>query len=159
VIELSSEGAVVAVGLVVVAAIGWAANLSVRSALEGPGWALAHLRVSTRYFMLVLIAGAVLLVVVSPVWVGLAVTYVAFMVWFLAGLLRRSLTRTEDAQGFDELPMERRLEIVSKSRRLIVVTAVGIVLIGLASLPASQAAGAVGVALGVVLGLTAWRLG
>jgi hypothetical protein len=105
------------------------------------------------------ILGLVLTAVVSPLWVGLAVLYVALTVLLLSSMLRRSLTRLEEAGGLDDLPIERRTEIVRRARAMILVS--GLVLAGVGLLGSASGAGPVAwipALLGLTLVMTAVSL-
>lgn len=158
-ISLDTEGAVLVVGIAAASAIGWAVNLSLRSVVRGPSWALSHLRGAGRLLMALLLAGVLVLILVDPVWAGLAVLYVGVMVWFLAGLLRRNLARLERTHGFDEVPPERKAEIVSRSRRFLFIVAAGVAVVGVAVWGASPATAGVAITIGVMLAVAAWRVG
>ena len=100
--------------------------------------------------------GAMAAIAVRPVWVGLSVVYVSAAVLFLSVLLRRSLLRLAQSGGLDELPIERRVEIVSRAKRLFSIAGGALALIGLAGI--ASGAGVVGWitgALGVTLVVTA----
>lgn len=93
----------------------------------------------------------ILIAVVRPVWVGLAVLYVALTVLLLATMLRRALLRLEQSGGLEELPIERRRQIVVRARRLILVAGILLGAVGLGA--AVAGAGAVGWIPGI-LGVT-----
>lgn len=94
--------------------------------------------------------------VVRPLWVGLSVVYVAVSVMFLAVLLRRSLIRLAESGGLEDLPLERRMAIVSRAKRMFAIAGGVLTLIGLAGI--ATGAGAIGWitgALGATLVITA----
>ena len=157
-IEIGQDGAILIAGLAAVAAVAWGANLSVRSAVRGPAWALSHLSGAMRYLVGGFAVGAAITILIRPPWAGLAVTYVAAMVWFLATMLRRNLIRVEAAGGFVEVPAERRAQIVTKARRFLYLGAALLAAVGLAAGAQSGAAGWVTLVMAVVLAGTAWGL-
>lgn len=158
-IELGSQAAAVVVGVAVIAVAAWGSSISVRSAARGPRWALEHLATVRRFVTGGMLAGVLLTVAVRPVWTGLAVLYVALTVLLLATMLRRALTRLEDSGGLDQLPLERRTEIVARARRLILVAGGLLAVIGVGAIAAG--AGVLGwilAGLGVTLIVTAVML-
>lgn len=130
-VAVGQEGAVLLVGAAAVAALGWGAILSVRSAVRGPEWALEHVRTVRRLLPIVIAAGVGVVFVVSPVWAGLAVLYVTALVWWLSGSLRRNLERIDAEGGFAPIPAESRTRIVRRARGLLVVA--GILLLAIAA--------------------------
>ncbi len=157
-IDLGQDGAIIIAGLAAVAAVAWGANLSVRSAVRGPAWALAHLSGANRYLVGGFLVGAAVTFLVRPPWAGLAVTYVAAMVWFLAAMLRRNLIRVDAAGGFVEVAAERRAEIVGKARRFLNLGAAVLAVAGLVAGLDSGPAAWVTLAMAVVLAGTALGL-
>lgn len=118
-IRLTPAATIAVVSLAALLVVGWGASVSVRSATRGPAWALQHLRHSSAVVTAGLVLGVVVLAAVRPVWVGLTVFYMAAMAWWLTTSLRRNLERVE-ASGFDEVPTERRRELVARARRWMV---------------------------------------
>jgi hypothetical protein len=157
--ELGQDAALLVLGLAVIVVVAWGASISVRSASRGPRWALDHLAAVRPAIFGGVILGLVLTAVVSPLWVGLAVLYVALTVLLLSSMLRRSLTRLEEAGGLDDLPIERRKEIVRRARAMILVS--GLVLAGVGLLGSASGAGPVAwipALLGLTLVMTAVSL-
>lgn len=150
-IELGSETALVVVGIAVITVTAWGSSISVRSAARGPRWALDHLARVRPFVFAGVASGLILTVVARPIWAGLAVLYVALTVLLLATMLKRALFRLEESGGLEDLPIERRREIVSRARRLILVAGVLLAVVGIGS--GLTGAGAVGWIPGV-LGLT-----
>jgi len=157
-IEVGQDGALIVAGMAAVAAVAWGANLSVRSATRGPAWALGHLSEAMRYLVGGFLVGAVVTFLIRPPWAGLAVTYVAAMVWFLATMLRRNLIRVEAAGGFVDVPAERRAQIVTTARRFLYLGALLLGAAGLAAGTQSGPAAWVTLAMALVLAGTAWGL-
>ncbi len=157
--ELSPDAALFVLGLAVVVVVAWGASISVRSASRGPRWALDHLAMVRPAIFGGVFLGLALTAAVRPLWVGLAVLYVALTVLLLSSMLRRSLTRLEVAGGLEELPLERRQEIVRKARAMILIS--GLVLAGVGLLGSASGAGPVAwipALLGLTLVLTAVSL-
>lgn len=99
--------------------------------------------------------GLILTILARPAWAGLAVLYVALTVLLLATMLKRALLRLEESGGLEELPIERRREIVSRARRLIVVAGILLAVIGIGSgLAGAGAVGWIPGLLGVTLFVT-----
>lgn len=158
-IELGSEAALVVVGIAVTAVASWGSWISVRSAARGPRWALDHLARVRPLVLGGVVLGLILTFVARPVWAGLAVLYVTLTVLLLATMLKRALLRLEASGGLEELPIERRREIVARARRLILVA--GILLAAIGAGAGAAGAGAVGwipAVLGVTLIVTAVAL-
>jgi hypothetical protein len=157
--ELGQDAGLLVLGMAVIVVVAWGASISVRSASRGPRWALDHLATVRPAIFGGVILGLVLTAVVSPLWVGLAVLYVALTVLLLSSMLRRSLTRLEEAGGLDDLPIERRTEIVRRARAMILVS--GLVLAGVGLLGSASGAGPVAwipALLGLTLVMTAVSL-
>jgi len=149
--------AIAVAGLVAVIAVGWGANLSVRSATNGPAWALEHLSGLRRLWPVLIGLGIVSLALFSPVWLGLALIYIVATVWFLSASLLRNLHRIQNLDGFVDIGSERRSEIVSKARRYLIAGGVLMGALGVAAL-AYGIIGWVAILMGVVLVATALLL-
>ena len=119
-IALSNDAAIVVAGFVVILAVGWGANMSVRSAANGPQWAMDHLSGLRRLWPGLIGLGVVAMVVFSPIWLGLSVVYVVASVWFLSATLLRNLHRLHTLEGFVDIGIERRTEILSRARRYLI---------------------------------------
>jgi len=104
-IEVGSGPASGLVGLVAVLVVAWGAWLSAGSSRRGPAWAETFLT-SWRWMPWSLAALAVALaVLVSPIWAGVAVLYIAGVTGWLMGAVRRNLCRVKAAYGeFDPPP-------------------------------------------------------
>lgn len=139
------------VGIAVTAVAAWGSSISVRSAARGPRWALDHLARVRPFVLGGVLIGLALTVLARPVWAGLAVLYVAMTVLLLATMLKRALLRLQESGGLEDLPIERRREIVVRARRLILAAGVLLAAIGAGAVAAG--AGAVGWIPGL-LGLT-----
>jgi hypothetical protein len=158
VIAVTADIAIAVAGLVAVVAVGWGANLSVRSATRGPEWALQHLSRLRRVWPALIGVGVVSLVMFRPIWVGLSLIYIVATVWFLSASLLRNLRRIQDLDGFVDIGDERRARIVSKARRYLIAGGVLIGLLGAISI-GFGVIGWVAILMGLVLVGTALRLG
>lgn len=154
-ITLAPDAGLLVVGAFVVGAAGWGSLVSIRSAARGPAWALEHLRAVRPVVVGSTLAGLALSVLVRPVWVGLSALYVAVAVGALTVMLRRTLQRLEQAGGMEPLSYERRRAIVSRARRLLIVSGATLVVIGVAGAVAGSAVGWVTLSLGATLVATA----
>ena len=158
-VVVGPDAALVIVGIAVTIVVAWGSSISIRSAARGPRWALGHLATVRPYVLGGVAAGLVLAFVVRPLWVGLAVLYVALTVLLLAATLRRALVKLEDAGGLDDLPIERRRHIVRRARSLILIAGVVLAAIGIGGSVAGEGAVAwIPAVLGVTLVVTALSL-
>ena len=149
-IALGTDAAVIVVGLVAIVAVGWGANLSVRSAANGPEWAMNHLAGLRRLWPGLVGLGVVAMAVFSPIWIGLAVIYIVAALWFLSASLLRNLHRLHTLEGFVDIGIERRTEILLRSRRYLIGSGVVLGLLGAAALTVGIV-GWVAILLGAVL--------
>lgn len=156
-IALGIDAAILVIGVFVLVAVGWGANLSVRSAAAGPRWAMGHLDGLRRLWPSLLIAGAAIALLVRPFWVGAAAVYIVAVMWFLSAMLLRNLHRLEALDGFVEIDPERRVAILRRSRRFLFAGGLVLALLGGLSFSAGPVAW-VTLALGAVLVGTAARL-
>ncbi|HSJ29041.1 MAG TPA: hypothetical protein VLB67_12600 [Acidimicrobiia bacterium] len=158
-IQLGQEAALLVIGIAVTVVAAWGSSVSIRSAARGPRWALDHLASVRPWVVGGVLIGLVLAAAVRPLWVGLVVLYVALTVVFLAAMLRRALVRLEEAGGLDDLPIERRREIVARARRTIGIAGVVIGAIGVGgSLAGAGPVGWIPALLGLTLVVTAVSL-
>lgn len=157
-IDVSAEVAIAVVGLVAVVAVGWGANLSVRSATNGPEWALEHLSGLRRVWPALIGVGVVSTALLSPIWLGLALVYIVAAVWFLSASLLRNLHRLQNLDGFADIGVERRTMIVARARRYLVAGGVLMGLLGAFSV-GYGVIGWIAILMGLVLVGTALLLG
>ena len=129
-IDVGPDAALVIVGIAVTIVVAWGSSISIRSAARGPRWALDHLATVRPAVMGGVAVGLGLTVFVRPLWVGLAVLYVALTVLLLAAMLRRALVKLDEAGGLDDLPIEQRRHIVRRARTLILIAGVVLAAIG-----------------------------
>ena len=66
----------------------------------------------------------------KPIWIGLASLYVVMTMWFLGASLLRNLRRLEAADGFADIPADRRLEILKRARRFLTIGGVMLGILG-----------------------------
>lgn len=133
-VSIGADAALLVVGLVVVGCVGWASFVSVRSASEGPAWALDHLSVIRGFLWALLLVGLALAWVVDPPWMGLGVAYVGATVVFLGAMLRRSLLRLREYGGLEGIDPSRRSRIVRRARTLLLTTGLVFAVLGAAAL-------------------------
>lgn len=155
-IEIGSDAALLVLGAAISTVAAWGSSISIRSASRGPRWALDHLGSIRPLVLGGVLVGIVLTLLVRPVWTGLAVSYVAITVLLLAALLRRALTRLDEHGGLEELPIERRRQIVARARRMILGAGVILAAIGVGGVAAGVGAvGWIPLVLGATLVITA----
>ena len=158
-ISIGADAALFIVGVAVTVVAAWGSSISIRSASRGPRWALEHLAAIRPYVFGAVVVGLLLTIAVSPLWTGLAVLYVTLTVLLMAAMLRRALVRLEEAGGLDELPVERRRQIVQRSRTVILIAGAVLTAIGLGL--SSAGVGPIGwipTVLGITLVVTALAL-
>ena len=131
--------------------------MSVRSAANGPQWAMDHLSGLRRLWPGLIGLGVMAMVVFSPIWLGLAVIYVVASIWFLSATLLRNLHRLHTLEGFVDIGIERRTEILGRARRYLIGGGIALGLLGAASLTYGIV-GWVAILLGAVLVGTALLL-
>lgn len=156
-IALGPDAAIMVAGLVAVVAVGWGANLSVRSAANGPQWAMEHLTGLRRLWPGLIGLGVLAMIVFSPIWIGLSVVYIVAALWFLSASLLRNLHRLHTLEGFVDIGVERRTEILARARRYLIGGGIALGLLGAAAL-AYGIVGWVAILLGGVLVATALLL-
>lgn len=101
-LDVTTSGAVV--GAVAVIVVGWGVWLSIGSSRRGPGWAHSLLVGWRPLPWALAIVGVVALVVVRPLWMGVAIIYIAMVSGYLMRAVRRSLDAVREAYGeFDEI--------------------------------------------------------
>jgi hypothetical protein len=101
--------------------------------------------------------GVVAMIVFSPIWIGLAVIYIVAALWFLSASLLRNLHRLHTLEGFIDIGVERRIEILARARRYLIGGGALLGVLGAASL-AYGIIGWVAILLGGVLVATALLL-
>ena len=147
---LDLDAALAVIGVVTAVAVAWGAFLSVRSAANGPQWALEHLGSLRHLWPGLALIGLAALFVFSPVWIGLAALYVVAALWFLAASLLRNLHRLQAMEGFIDIGPERRRAIVLRARRFLFVGGAAMVAVGVVIMDFGVVAW-IGVGLGAVL--------
>ncbi|HLU52330.1 MAG TPA: hypothetical protein VK011_01935 [Acidimicrobiia bacterium] len=102
-LDIPASMAVIAV--VVVAVIAWGAWFSAGSARHGPSWALTQLQRWRPMARSLGALGVIITVAVEPIWLGVAVVYVAAVTWWLTRTVRNRLEAFRNTYGeFDESP-------------------------------------------------------
>lgn len=101
-LDVATSSAIV--GAVAVLVVGWGVWLSIGSSRRGPGWAHSLL-VAWRLLPWALgMVGIVALVVVQPLWMGVAIIYIAMVSGYLMRAVRRNLDAVRETYGeFDEI--------------------------------------------------------
>jgi hypothetical protein len=102
-IEIGPNPALWIAVAVPVAVVGWSMLFAARAALDGPAWALRHLRVAAPLLAAGAVGGVAMTVVVRPFWSGLAVFYPFAVGWWMAASRRRQLALVEGDGGFGEI--------------------------------------------------------
>lgn len=155
-IVLDGAAATGVVGVVAVGVAAWGGWLSLGSSARGPGWALSALSRWRPMPWSVAVAGAVLVVVVEPVWVGLGVVYVGLVVGALTFLVRRSLRRVRDVYG-DFGDSSHVTPLVGRRSGWLLIAGGGVIAaIGVWDLTVRGWAGVFGVLLAACLAVVGW---
>lgn len=130
-IALGTDGATAIVSLMVVIAIGWAVFLSIGSAARDATWARRQIRIGSFGVVGLGAVGALALIWVEPVWVGVAGLYIAAIVWVMSRSVRASLRRAE-VFGGAAISDERRRELLGGTARWMALAAAAMVLVTIA---------------------------
>ena len=131
IVEVSIEtGAVIAAFAGVLGGL-WGGMVSVRAATRGPQWALDHLKRSFPLLLSLVVASVLVMLLVSPGWLGLALIYVTSIIAWMARSVSRSLEKVRAAGTFDPLPPHRQAAILSRTARWLLIGGVVIVLIAI----------------------------
>jgi len=131
VITLSLEAAVDVVATVGVLGGLWGGAVSTRSAINGPEWAMGHLRRTLPVAVALSAVAVVITVVVHPTWVGIGILYTTGMVAFMSRGVSRSLQRVSETGGFTPVTPEGRRKILLRSSRMLVVVGVFLAVVAL----------------------------
>ena len=108
IVEVSLEtGAVIAAFAGVLGGL-WGGMVSVRAATRGPQWALDYLKRSFPLLLSLVVASVLVMLLVSPGWLGLALIYVTSIIAWMARSVSRSLEKVRAAGTFDPLPPHRQ---------------------------------------------------
>lgn len=107
---LGTGAATAVIGAVAVLVAGWGAWYSSASSRQGPTWARQHLERLRLAPWLLGLTGIGVVLAVEPLWVGLAVVYMAVVAGVLMWQVRRRLVAVELAYGpyDDDLPSQPR---------------------------------------------------
>jgi hypothetical protein len=131
VITLSLEASVDVVATVGVLGGLWGGTVSTRSAINGPEWAMGHLRRTLPVAVVLSVIALVIAAVVRPAWVGIGILYTTGMVAFMSRGVSRSLQRVAETGGFTPVSQEGRRRILLRSSRMLLVVGLFIVVIAL----------------------------
>ncbi len=113
---LTTEEATIVTSLFVVAALGWAAFLSVGAAAREARWAsrqLSRAEIGIAGFGAV---GVAALVWVEPGWLGIGLGYIAGVLWVMSRWVRKTLRRADALGGAAITPAARKLLLLNTSR-------------------------------------------
>jgi hypothetical protein len=125
---IPTETGLLVAAVVPVAVIGWAMLFSVEAARRGPAWALRHLAMVSTVLKMALVLGAVAILVVRPIWIGLGIAYPLAVALLLVVGRQRQLGMIEREIGFGEVQSDIRDRLLAKLRRgLIVVGGISLV--------------------------------
>ncbi|HDK45162.1 MAG TPA: hypothetical protein ENG94_02645 [Actinobacteria bacterium] len=130
-VTLSLEVAVDVVATVGVLGGLWGGMVSTRAALNGPGWAMEHLRKTMPIAVVLSALSIVVLILVRPAWVGIGVLYTTGMVAFMSRGVSRSLERVADSSGLTPITPEGRQRILRRSARMLIFVGVVLVVVAL----------------------------
>ena len=118
----TAQGVCVLAALATAAGL-WAASITVGSATRGADWALKTLPLWIRWSVVLAVLGVVVVVVVSPVWVGFGVVYLAGVVAWTARSVVGGLKRLQEAGAYEPLPAARQAALVRRVSFWIFVVA------------------------------------
>ena len=141
---LSTGTGLLTAAVIGVAVIGWAILFSVEAARRGPAWSYRHLGVVSNILKPALALGIVAILVVRPVWVGLAAVYPLAVTLLMVGGRRRQLAAVEREMGFGDIRPHTRDMVLSRLRR-------GLVAVGAMSLVVGSLLAGIGLVQGWVL--------
>lgn len=104
----------------------WASFITVGSATRGAEWALSTLPKWFRWSLVLGVLGVGVVVIVSPIWVGFGVVYLAGVVAWTTRTVAGGLERLQEAGAYEPLPAARQAALVRRvSFWLLVITALG----------------------------------
>ena len=129
--ELSLEAAVDVVAVVGVLGGLWGGTVSTRAALNGPEWAMEHLRKTYPIAIALSVLSLAVLVFVRPAWVGIGVLYTTGMVAFMSRGVSRTLQRVADSGGLTPMTQEGRQRILLRSARMLLFVSAVLIVIAL----------------------------
>ena len=127
-----------------VVVVGWAILFSVEAARRGPAWSFGHLGIVANILKPTLATGIIAIVVVRPLWVGLAIAYPLAVCLFMVVIRRRQLAAVSRDMGFGEVRADLREQVLSRLRR-------GLVVVGALTLVVGVLLASIGVAPGLVV--------
>ncbi|NIA26283.1 MAG: hypothetical protein GWP04_12060 [Gammaproteobacteria bacterium] len=130
-ITLSVDVAVAVVATVGVLGGLWGGMVSTRSALNGPEWAMEHLRKTMPIAVALSVLSIVVLILVRPTWVGIGVLYTTGMVAFMSRGVSRSLQTVADGVGLAPITQDGRQRILLRSARMLIFVGAALAVIAL----------------------------
>ncbi|NNC39191.1 MAG: hypothetical protein HKN95_00755 [Acidimicrobiia bacterium] len=121
----TAQGVYTLAALATVAGL-WASFITVGSATRGAEWALKTLPVWFRVGIVFGALGLVAVVIVSPIWVGFGLAYLAGVVAWTARTVAGGLEKLKEAGAYETLPAARQAALIRRvSFWLLVVAALG----------------------------------
>ena len=130
-IELSLEAAVDVVATVGVLGGIWGGAVSTRSAINGPEWALRHLKRTLPIAIALSAVSIAVMVLIRPAWIGMGLLYTTGMIAFMSRGVSRSLQHVAEAGGFTPVTPEGRKRILLRSARMLLVVGGFLVVVAL----------------------------
>jgi len=131
VITLSLDVAVGVVATVGVLGGLWGGMVSTRAALNGPEWAMEHLRKTMPIAVALSVLSIVVLILVRPAWVGIGVLYTTGMVAFMSRGVSRSLEKVAAGRGLTPITPDGRQRILRRSARMLIFVGLALVVVAL----------------------------
>lgn len=120
-VTLTRETAVIVVLTAGVLGGLWGGMISVFATLNGPDWAVKHLRRTYPIALAATVASVAVLVFVRPLWVGVGVVYVTGIIAWMSRNVTRTLERLRAGGEFEDLPLERRRAVLMRSGRWLLI--------------------------------------
>lgn len=145
---------VASVGLAVVA---WGATVSARAAVRGPNWAAGFLVRSRRAWVGVGLAGLAV-ALIDPPWVGLTISYLALVSWWLSGRVGRGLTEALELGPYTPPPPVRRLATIHRTVLGLATSAAASAALGLLVSRSRGDLTVLAMVMAALLGALAWHL-
>ncbi len=130
-ITLSLEAGVDVVATVAVLGGLWGGVISTRSAINGPQWAMEHLRKTLPVVVVLSVVAIVVTLLVRPLWVGVGVLYTTGTIAFMTRGVSRSLQRVAETGGFVPITEDGKRRILLRSARMLVFVGVALAVVAL----------------------------
>ena len=120
-VALTNQGATAVVSVFVVAALGWAAILSVGAAAHEASWAKRQMTRAAVATAVLAAIGMIALIWIQPAWVGITLLYISGIVWLMTRSVRASLRRVDAIGGALISPSRRKVLLLTTSRWMWIV--------------------------------------